>query len=172
MVLEGTPQPIQLYGYYPASNGPNETGFTTQCTLTTTTNCIDPPQVIQAHTPNVYNITISNLTATGATSPSIIVGVPESCILNVNLNNVNITTSTAGGAGAPGTFQLRNMTGTFNNVNLTSSHSPAIAQWAVQENVQLTTTNTPGLAATVSTPPLTTTPAGAGCCRYPRGTTP
>jgi polygalacturonase len=172
MVLVNTPQPIAFYGYYPASNGPNETGFTQQCTLTVTTNCIDPPQAIQEHTPNVYNVNVSNLTATGATSPSIIVGVPESCILNVNLNNVSITSNTAGGAGAPGTFQLRNMTGTFTNVNLTSTHSPPIAPWAVQENVIATETGgTPftGGVSSVDTPPLTTTPPGAPCAPYPPG---
>jgi polygalacturonase len=172
MVLVNTPQPIAFYGYYPASNGPNETGFTTQCTLTVTTNCIDPPQAIQVHTPNVYNVNVSNLVATGATSASFIVGVPESCILNVNLNNVSITSNTSGTAGATGTFQLRNMTGTFNNVNLASTHSPAIAPWVVQENVIATETGGtpfPGAVTSVNTPPLTTTPPGAPCAAYPPG---
>ena len=75
--------------------------------MTVTTNCIDPPQAIQQYTPNVYNIFISDLTATGATQSSIIAGVPESCILNVNLNNVSIESNAAGPAGANGTFQLR-----------------------------------------------------------------
>ena len=129
----------------------------------------DPPQAIQPYTPNVYNITFNNVTATGATSASVMTGVPESCILNVNLNNVNITTSTAGGSGAPGTFQLRNMTGTFTNVNLTSTHSPPIPPWVVQENVQVTATGTPGLTSPVNTQPLTTTPPGATCATYPPG---
>jgi hypothetical protein len=137
--------------------------------LTLTNNCIDPPQAIQQYTPNIYNIFISDLTATGATQSSIIAGVPESCILNVNLNNVSIASSEAAPAGANGTFMLRNMTGTFNNVNMTSTHSPPIPAWVVQENVHVTATDTPGLTSPVDTPPLTTTPPGAPCAAYPPG---
>jgi polygalacturonase len=46
MALTNVATPITLYDYYPASDGPVETNATTQCTLTTTTNCIDPPQAI------------------------------------------------------------------------------------------------------------------------------
>ena len=169
MVATNVQQPILIFGYYPAGGPPNETGFTTQCTLTTTSNCIDPPQAIQPYTPNVYNITISGLHATGATSQSIIAGVPESCILNVVLNDVSIASSESAPTGAAGTFLLRNMTGTFNNVNMTSTHSPPIPPWVVQENVQVTATATPGLASSVNTLPLTTTPPGAPCAPYPPG---
>jgi len=172
MVATDVVQPILIYGYYPAGGPPNETNATTQCTLTVTTNCIDPPQAIQQYTPNVYNIFISDLVATGATQSSIIAGVPESCILNVNLNNVSIESSAAGPAGANGTFQLRNMTGTFTNVNLTSTHSPPIPPWVVQENVIATATGGtgfPGGVTSVDTPPLATTPAGAPCAPYPPG---
>jgi polygalacturonase len=169
MVATNVQQPILIYGYYPAGGPPNETGATEQCTPLITTNCIDPPQAIQPYTPNVYNIFISGLTATGATSQSIIAGVPESCILNVNLNNVSIASSESAPAGADGTFLLRNMTGTFTNVNMTSTHSPPIPAWVVQENVQVTATGTPGLTSPVNTPPLTTTPPGAPCATYPPG---
>jgi polygalacturonase len=173
MVLTNVATPFTFYDYYPASDGPVETGTNPpQCTLTVTTNCIDPPQAIQQYTPNVYNVTISGLTATGATGISEVVGVPESCILNVILNNVNITTSTGGVGSPPGAVQLRNMTGTFTNVNLTSSHSPPISPWAVQENVQATETGGtpfPGGVTSVNTPPLTTTPPGAPCAAYPPG---
>jgi polygalacturonase len=169
MIATNVVQPILIFGYYPAGGPPNETGFTTQCTLTTTTNCVDPPQAIQPNTPNLYNITISGLTATGATQQSIIAGVPESCILNVNLNNVSISSSESAPTGADGTFLLRNMTGTFNNVNMTSTQSPPIPAWVVQENVQVTATGTPGLTSPVNTPPLTTTPAGAQCAAIPPG---
>jgi hypothetical protein len=123
------------------------------------------PQQITAITPNVHDITISGLTATGATSESLVVGVPESCILNVNLDNVNIATSnsTAG-------FQLRNMTGTFTNVKITDTHSGAPV-YAVQENVNITGVGSPGLTTQV-TSPLATTPAGAPCGRYPIGAVP
>ena len=169
MTATNVQQPILIFDYYPAGGPPNETGFTTQCTLAVTSNCVDPPQAIQQYTPNVYNITINGLTATGATSASIIAGVPESCILNVVLNNVSIASSESAPTGANGTFQLRNMTGTFTNVNLTSTHSPPIPPWVVQENVQVTATGTPGLTSPVNTQPLTTTPPGATCATYPPG---
>jgi len=61
------------------------------------------------------------------------------------------------------------MTGTFNNVNMTSTQSPPIPAWIVQENVQVTATGTPGLTSPVDTPPLATTPAGATCAAFPPG---
>jgi hypothetical protein len=85
---------------------------------------------------------------------------------------------------AAGMFQLRNVQGTFTNVNLTSTHTPPIAPFAVQENVHVTATGTPGinslsngefLNSPVTTHPLATTPAGADCAatnNYPQGTTP
>jgi len=178
MIATNVVQPILIYGYYPASGPPNETPAPPpapplpQCTLTLTNNCVDPPQAIQQYTPNVYNIFISDLTATGATQSSVIAGVPESCILNVNLNNVSITSNAAGPAGANGTFQLRHMTGTFNNVNLTSTHSPPIPGWVVQENVIATETGGtpfPGGVTSVDTPPNATTPPGLPCAPYPPG---
>ena len=114
-------------------------------------------------------------------------GVPESCILNVVMNNVSITTSTGGTTTTvphslpAGMFQLRNVTGTFTNVNLTSTHSPAIAPWAEQENVQVTTAGTtpampyPYTGPGTGTGPLATTPPGAVCAtsnNYPLGTIP
>jgi polygalacturonase len=161
VVATGASQPILVYDYYPASNPPVEPPN-------------DPPQAIQVNTPNVYNITISGLTATGATSQAIIAGVPEACILNVVLNNVSISTSVSASSarsadGGDGTFVLRNMTGTFTNVTTTSTASSPIPPWAVQENVQVTATGTPGLTSPVNTPPLTTTPPGAPCAPYPPG---
>ncbi len=171
MNLVGTAQPIAFYSYYPASDGPVES---------TNTATWDVPQAIQPYTPNVYNVTVNNLVATGATSTSLIVGVPESCILNVNLNNVNITTTTSGiattttGLVSPaGAFQLRNVTGTFTNVTLTDTAHPAVTPFAVQENVHVTTAGT--TPAIPTTHPLATTPAGADCApsnTYALGTIP
>ncbi len=170
VIATGASQPILVYDYYPASSPPTETSNPSSW---------DPPQAIQPYTPNVYNITISGLTATGATSPAIISGVPEACILNVVLNNVSITTNTSGVTTAvpnvlpAGMFQLRNVTGTFTNVNLTSTHSPAIAPWAEQENVQVTTAGTtpalpfPYTGPGTGTGPLATTPPGAVCGTSP-----
>ncbi len=172
VVATGASQPILVYDYYPASNPPTET---------TSSSTWDVPQAIQPNTPNVYNIFISGLTATGATSPAVISGVPEACILNVILDNVSITTSTSGVTTAvpsplpAGMFQLRNVTGTFTNVTLTSTHSPAIAPWAEQENVQVTTAGTtpplpfPYTGLGTGTGPLMTTPAGATCATLPPG---
>jgi polygalacturonase len=172
-----TPQPIQFYSYYPNSAPTESTNPTTW----------DPPQAIQPYTPNVYNITFNNLTATGATSPLVMTGVPESCILNVTMNNVSITDNTGGTTTAEphtlpaGMFQLRNVTGTFTNVTLNSTHSPKIAPWAQQENVQVTTAGTtpampfPYTGPGTGTGPLATTPAGAVCAssnNYPLGTIP
>jgi polygalacturonase len=172
MVATDVVQPILIYGYYPASGPPNEIGATVQCTLATTSNCIDPPQAIQPFTPNVYNINISHLHATGATQQSVIAGVPESCILNVNLNDVSIESTNAAPAIGNGTFLLRNVSGTFTNVNLTSTRSPAVPGWVVQENVIATETGGTPFAAGVTsviTPPLVTNPRGAQCLPYPPG---
>jgi polygalacturonase len=170
MVANGASQPILVYDYYPASTPPAETS---------SSSTWDAPQAIQANTPNVYNLTISGLTATNATSAAIISGVPEACILNVVLNNVKITTNTSGvttavpNAQNAGMFQLRNVTGTFTNVTLTSTHSPAILPWAEQENVQVTTAGTtpalpfPYTGPGTGTQPLATTPPGAVCATTP-----
>ncbi len=173
-----TAQPIQFYSYYPNS-APTESA---------NPSTWDPPQAIQPYTPNVYNVTFNNVTATGATSASVMTGVPESCILNVVMNNVSITTSTGGTTTTvphslpAGMFQLRNVTGTFTNVTLTSTHTPTpIAPWAQQENVQVTTAGTtpalpfPYTGPGTGTPPLNTTPPGAYCAtsnNYPLGTIP
>jgi hypothetical protein len=54
----------------------------------------DPPQPITATTPFFRNITISNLTATSTKNAGIIVGLPESGVTNVVLENVRITAET------------------------------------------------------------------------------
>jgi polygalacturonase len=166
MVATNVVQPILIYDYYPASGPPNEQNTTTLCTATVTNNCIDQSQPIGATTPNVYNITINGLTATGATQQGIIAGVPEACINNVVMSNVSITTSTATPTIGNGTFLLRNMTGTFTNVNLFSSHLPAIPAWVVQENVIASEsggTLFPGNVTSVNTPPLPLNPTGVPC---------
>ena len=73
------------------------------------------------------------MTATGATMQSNIVGLAESCIKNVNLNNVSIQTSSLG-------MLLRHMTGTFTNV--TSTPAPPNPPFMVQENVTVATAGT------------------------------
>ena len=145
LTMTGVRQPLVISAYDPADGGPVEPPN-------------DPPRAITALTPDIHDITISGLTATGATAESLIVGLPESCVRNVNLSNVRITGRRAG-------LRLRNMTGAFANV--TSTLPNADPPFVVQENVTVTTagtmpsiTNTPALASR-------TTPPGLPCGRSP-----
>jgi polygalacturonase len=116
----------------------------------------DSPRAITALTPNIHDITIAGLTATGATAESLIVGLAESCVRNVSLSNVSITGRSAG-------FRLRNMTGALNSV--TSTLPDKDPPFVVQENVSVTTAGT--TPAITNTRPLAsmTTPPGPPCGR-------
>jgi polygalacturonase len=145
LTLTGVRQPLVISAYDPAVGGPVEPPY-------------DPPQAITALTPNIHDITISGLTATGATAESLIVGLPESCIRNVSLSNVSITGRSAG-------LRLRNMTGTFTSVTSTLPNEDS--PFVVQENVTVTTAGT--MPAITNTPPLAslTTLPGLPCGRNP-----
>ena len=145
LTLTGVRQPLVISAYDPAAGDPADPPN-------------DPPRAITALTPNIHDITISGLTATGATAESLIVGLPESCIRNVSLDNVRIATSGAG-------IQLRNMTGTFTNV--TSAPADGQPPFVVRENVTVATAGT--TTAITNTPPLgsPTTPPGLPCGRNP-----
>jgi polygalacturonase len=54
----------------------------------------DPGQPVTAHTPRFHDITIENLTATGAKRAAVIMGLPESPIKNLVLKNVDISAKT------------------------------------------------------------------------------
>jgi polygalacturonase len=111
----------------------------------------DPPRPITALTPNIHDITISGLTAAGASLASSVDGLPEACIRNVNLENVKIATNGAG-------IELQNMTGNFTNVTGTSSGGEP--RFVVGENVTV--------AATGTTPPLANSlPPNSPCGRDP-----
>jgi polygalacturonase len=97
----------------------------------------EAPRPITALTPNIHDITVSGLTATGASLPSSVEGLPEACVRNVKLDDVKIATSGAG-------IALQNMTGTFTNVTRTSSGGEP--PFLVRENVTV--------AAAGTTPPL------------------
>jgi polygalacturonase len=132
LVMTGVGLPIIFDAYYPGLGGPNEPPYDRAAPITVTT-------------PYVHDITIANVTATGATTQSVIVGLPESCMHNITLNNVSVQT---GGAG----LSLRHMTGTFTNVTSTPpSPDPA---FVVQENVTVATAGT--------TPAITDTAPQAG----------
>lgn len=130
--------PISMQEFYPGSSAPNP-----------------PPAPITptATTPYVHDITIQGLTATGATSQSVIEGLPESCMLRVNLTNVSITTTNKG-------LALESMTGTFTNVTSHPSNGPS-TPFVVNENVTVTEAGTtpvfansgPGTAVPCSSQP-------------------
>jgi len=74
--MEGVETPIQITGYY--------TGIVKG----------DPGQPVTEHTPKFHDITIENLTATGAKFAAVIMGLPESPIKNLVLKNVTIAATT------------------------------------------------------------------------------
>ena len=52
------------------------------------------PTLITATTPNVHDIMVSNVTATGGRHAGVLIGVPESLLRNISFDNVNITATT------------------------------------------------------------------------------
>lgn len=74
--MDGVETPIQITGYY--------TGMVKD----------DPGQPVTEHTPKFHDITIENLTATGAKQAAVIMGLPESPIKNIVLKNVKIAAAT------------------------------------------------------------------------------
>ena len=100
LTMTNVTQPIVINSYYPASSPP--------------TCGADPGMPITATTPYVSNVTLRNVTATGATNLSFIDGLPESSVLNVTLDNVSV--GQASSSVKP--MDLRYMTGTFSNVTV------------------------------------------------------
>ena len=87
----------------------------------------DPAQPVNATTPIFRNIRISNLTATCQRSAGIIIGLPESPISDVVLENVHITAATAG-------LSVKNARGIqFKNVTVTNKEGPPF----IVENAQV-----------------------------------
>jgi polygalacturonase len=115
ITMTNVPLPISIQAFYPGSAAPSPD---------------EAPITPTATTPYVHDITIQGLTATGATSQSVIEGLPESCMLRVNLTNVSITTTNKG-------LALENMTGIFNNVTSTPANGPT-KPFIVNENVTVT----------------------------------
>ena len=70
--MDGVETPIEITNYY--------TGVVKD----------DPGQPVTEHTPKFHDITIENLTATGAKRAAVIMGLPESPVKNLVLRNVNI----------------------------------------------------------------------------------
>jgi polygalacturonase len=74
--MDGVETPIEITNYY--------TGMVKN----------DPGQPMAEHTPRFHDITIENLTATGAKRAATIMGLPESPIKNLILKNVSIAAAT------------------------------------------------------------------------------
>ena len=92
----------------------------------------DTPQVVTAGTPIYRNIHISNLTATCQRAAGIIVGLPESLISDVTLENVHITSATTG-------LRIQNAKGIqFKNVQISAQQGAPV----IMDNAEVT-----GLAA-------------------------
>lgn len=107
--------PILFYSYYNQIGSPGARSGSSQTTpaKVNTWNSTPPNSLASATIPTWKNITISNLTATGASGYSTIWGLPlaDALIANVTLSNVSIT----GGAG----FELFDAT----NVQFTGTTS-------------------------------------------------
>jgi polygalacturonase len=73
--MNGVGQPIQITEYYPKAPEPGT----------------DTAKPMDAHTPRFHDITIEDLTATGAKDP-IIIGIPEYPVKNLLLKNITIET--------------------------------------------------------------------------------
>ena len=101
---------ITLTGYYMYSSA----GDPTQLTAPKDTG----PQPVTDTTPIYRNIRFSNVTATCGKSAGFILGLPESQISNVALENVSITAATAG-------LSIKNAKGIYlKNVQVASKEGP------------------------------------------------
>jgi polygalacturonase len=86
----------------------------------------DPAQPVNETTPVFRNICVSNLTATCQKSAGLIIGLPESPISDVVLENINIRAATTG-------LLIRNARGIrFNNVTVVNQQGPPF----ILENAQ------------------------------------
>jgi len=74
--MDGVETPIEITEYY--------TGVVKN----------DPGQAVTEHTPKFHDITIENVTATGAKRAATIMGLPESPVKNLVMKNVNIAAAT------------------------------------------------------------------------------
>ena len=88
----------------------------------------DAAQAVAAGTPIYRNIHIRNLTATCQKAAGIIIGLPESVISDVTLENVQITSATTG-------LKIQNAKGIqFKNVQITAQQGPPV----IMDNAEVT----------------------------------
>jgi hypothetical protein len=111
---------ITLTSYY-MSNSAGDANQKTEPTK-------DTAQSIVAGTPIYRNIHIKNLTATSQKAAGIIIGLPESLISDVTLENVQITSATTG-------LKIQNAKGIqFKNVQITAQQGPPV----IMDNAEVT----------------------------------
>jgi hypothetical protein len=80
----------------------------------------DAAQALTAGTPSFSNIRIRNLTASSTRAAGVIIGLPESPVSNVVLENVQITAATSG-------LAIRNAQGVeFKNVRVTAKEGQPV----------------------------------------------
>jgi polygalacturonase len=111
LTMTNVTTPISILAYYPSVPADG-----------------DPAQAVTSTTPNYHDITITKVTATGATTEGQIVGVPEQPIKALTLSSVSLS----GGTGV----QVRNATVAANSVTLKPSSGSA---WVLQSNAKVTT---------------------------------
>jgi hypothetical protein len=109
MTMSGVSTPISILAYYPKVPADG-----------------DPAQAVTSNTPHYHDITITNVTATGASGAGQIVGVPELPITAVHLNSVNITATTG--------VQVRNATVSTSSTTINVSSGSA---WILQSNAHV-----------------------------------
>jgi polygalacturonase len=86
----------------------------------------DTAAIVTFTTPSVHDVTISNITATGTRSAGVLIGVPESVVHDINLENVNIQ--------AQNGLTVRNATGIhFSSSSITVTGATA-TPLVMQEN--------------------------------------
>jgi polygalacturonase len=100
--MDGVETPIEITEYY--------TGVVKD----------DPGQTVTEHTPKFHDITIENVTATGAKRAAVIMGLPESPVKNLVLKNVSISAATG--------MTLQNAQIKQENVTITPSSGEAVVR--------------------------------------------
>jgi polygalacturonase len=109
LTMTGVSTPISILAYYPSVPADG-----------------DPAQSVTSTTPNYHDITITKVTATGATSAGQIVGLPERTITGLNLSSVNIAAKTG--------VMVRNAAVTATSTTITPSSGAA---WILQSKASV-----------------------------------
>ena len=109
LTMTGVATPISILAYYPSVPADG-----------------DPAQPVTSTTPHYDNITITKVTATGASTGGQIIGVPELPIIALSLTSVNITAATG--------VVVRNATVSTSSTTITPSSGSA---WILQSNAHV-----------------------------------